>query len=527
MKSKCLIYFLGVVIFLLSQFTSCKKDTILTLPILSTSEISEITETSAKAGGSITASGGANIIERGVCWDTSPDPTTDNSRLVSGKGIGSFEATITNLSPNLKYYLRAYAINSVGISYGDQVTFVTKTALAVLTTSEVSSITSSGARSGGNITYNGGAGIISQGVCFSTTPGPTIQNKTVSSETGPAAFEVELKELTYFTTYYIRAYATNQAGTAYGNEFSFTTLPTTATLGAVGINIIGTETATASVIVLNDGGASVSSRGFCWSTSSNPTIQDNSSSVNSGIGAFDFNINGLNFGTVYHVRAYATNSLGTAYSNDFDFCTDLKDIDGNVYDVLKFGTQYWMQSNLKTKHFSNGDIIPIGTGSILDWSTLSTPAYSWYVWGYSEDAFKAIYGLYYNWNAVADSRNICPAGWHVPTDNEWTILADNLGGADVAGGKMKTTGTVANGDGLWEGSNTGATNSSNFSALPSGGRTNSGFLTIGTSGYWWTSTEASTQLVWIRFVYKDFPMLGRNSEQGTKSFGYAVRCLKN
>jgi uncharacterized protein (TIGR02145 family) len=207
--------------------------------------------------------------------------------------------------------------------------------------------------------------------------------------------------------------------------------------------------------------------------------------------------------------------------------SEIKDIDGNVYKTITLGSQNWMQENLKTTHFSNGDIISNGNGIGIEWLILSFPAYAWYAFDFTEESFSSVYGLYYNWNAVKDSRNICPEGWHVPTDQEWTILTDYLGGLKVAGGKMKTKGTIEDGTGLWLGPNV-ATNSSGFSVLPAAGKTGNGsYWTIGHDGYFWTSTEASGETAWIRMFMGFTSEMYRLSDNGLKYYGYPVRCIKD
>jgi uncharacterized protein (TIGR02145 family) len=239
------------------------------------------------------------------------------------------------------------------------------------------------------------------------------------------------------------------------------------TLSTTAASSITTTSATSGGNVISDGGATVTARGVCWSTNQNPTIDNSKTSNDIGTGSFTSNLTGLTANTIYYVRAYATNSMGTAYGNQVTFktTTDVEtntvtDIDGNIYHTVTIGTQVWMVENLKTTKYRNGDPIPNVTGNA--WAALTTGAYCWY----NNDAatYKATYGALYNWYAVADSRNIAPTGWHVPTDAEWTTLTTFLGGESVAGGKLKETGTNH-----WTSPNTGATNETGFTALPGGG----------------------------------------------------------
>jgi len=195
----------------------------------------------------------------------------------------------------------------------------------------------------------------------------------------------------------------------------------------------------------------------------------------------------------------------------------VKDYDGNVYKTVKIGSQVWMAQNLKTTHFQNGDPIPNVTDG-MQWKDLIIGAYGSY------DNIRAnadIYGHLYNWYAVNDSRNIAPSGWHIPTDAEWTTLTTYLGGKDIAGSKLKETGTT-----YWLTPNAGATNESGFTALPGGYREIDGkFGDVGFKGFWWSSTELYTVLAWYRNVGYDYINVFRVGSN--KSLGLSVRCVRN
>lgn len=198
-----------------------------TLPVLTTTNTGNITLTTATSGGNITADGGADITARGVVWNTSSNPTISLvTRTTDGTGIGSFTSNLTNLTPNTTYYVRAYATNSVGTAYGNEVTFTTSAIqLPVLTTLAISNITDNSASSGGNITSDGGGSITARGVVWSTTQNPTIALTTKTTDgSGSGNFTSNITGLIANTQYYVRAYATNSAGTIYGNEVTLTTL---------------------------------------------------------------------------------------------------------------------------------------------------------------------------------------------------------------------------------------------------------------------------------------------------------------
>jgi uncharacterized protein (TIGR02145 family) len=192
------------------------------------------------------------------------------------------------------------------------------------------------------------------------------------------------------------------------------------------------------------------------------------------------------------------------------------DYDGNAYPTFTIDTQIWMAENLRVTNYSNGDVIPNVTDGTT-WGYLTTGAYCWYD---NDQSANAKYGILYNWYAVHDSRNICPTGWHVPSDAEWTTLTTYLGGESVAGGKMKSVSA------LWNSPNTDATNNSGFSGLPGGNRNSNGFFyNIGYDGTWWTATEANTFYAWYRSLSYSDSGVGRGGFN--KAYGCSVRCVRD
>jgi uncharacterized protein (TIGR02145 family) len=192
------------------------------------------------------------------------------------------------------------------------------------------------------------------------------------------------------------------------------------------------------------------------------------------------------------------------------------DIDGNVYNVAQIGNQCWMKENLKTTKYSNGDTINTGLMDGL-WSVITSGAYA----NYNNTATNdSIYGKLYNGYAVADPRGLCPTGWHVPSQAEWTTLENFLGDSFVAGGKMKAVSS------MWTSPNTDATNSSGFTGLPGGFRNRYGaFDGIGKYGYWWSSTQISPTSAWNRGLYHSNAFLGQNLN--LTSVGFSVRCVRD
>ena len=301
------------------------------------------------------------------------------------------------------------------------------------------------------------------------------------------------------------------------------------------ISSITAITATSGGNVTSDGGTTVTARGVCWSTSANPTTASSTFTTDgTGGGTFSSTLTGLTANTTYFVRAYSTNSAGTGYGNEVSFTTltdvnsiifnpnltygTMTDIDGNVYKTITIGTQTWMAENLKTMKYRNGDPISNVTDATA-WKSLSMGAYCWYN---NDVANKATYGGLYNWYAVADIRNIAPLGWHVATDVEWTTLSDFLGGETVAGGKLKESGTTH-----WTSPNTGATNSSGFTALSGGYRhyLDGSFIGVGNNGYWWSSTANGATVAWHRGL-NDADASVHRYDNG-KQIGFSVRCVKD
>ena len=196
----------------------------------------------------------------------------------------------------------------------------------------------------------------------------------------------------------------------------------------------------------------------------------------------------------------------------------ITDKDGNVYTSVTIGTQVWMVQNLKTTKLNDGNPIPDIIDNIA-WTSLTTPAYCWY----NNDAatYKSVYGALYNWYAV-NVGNLCPTGWRVSTDNDCLLLEDYLGGATLAGSKMKETGTVH-----WTAPNSDATNETGFTALPGGYRTAAGqFDNINDYGFWWTSTiNPASNDPWFRRLQYDSGKSYRYYYD--ENYGMSVRCIKN
>ncbi|MBN2666967.1 MAG: fibrobacter succinogenes major paralogous domain-containing protein, partial [Bacteroidales bacterium] len=330
------------------------------------------------------------------------------------------------------------------------------------------------------------------------------------------------------TTYYVRAYATNDAGTEYGTQVEFTTLTVgEPDLSTGAVSSITDVSATVGGNVTADNGGAIIERGLCWSTAENPTVDDDfiAAALGDGTGEFTANLVDLEMGTTYYVRAYAENSAGISYGDAVTFNTLLRDIDDNLYEVVRIGSAMWMAENLATVTFNNDTDIPtVATDGA--WIGLTTPGYCWYQ--NNQATFKPLYGALYNWFA-ANNANLCPTGWHVPTDAEFIALEVALGMDQTLAGTR-----------LWRGDDEGmqlkstsgwsalnGTNSSGFNALPAGFRiyTTGQFMQAGEVAYFWSTTSDSEDRAMSRQL--DFEHENIERAASMKIAGKSVRCVKN
>jgi uncharacterized protein (TIGR02145 family) len=508
--------------------------TAVVVPTLTTTAVTSITLTTATSGGTISSNGGGTVTASGICWSTTAAPTTANSKTTDGTATGTFSSNMTGLTPGAQYHVRAYATNSAGTAYGNEQVFTT-TAIVVptLTTAAVTSITTTTAVSGGDITSNGGGAVTSSGICWATTINPTTALVTKTTDgTATGVFASSLIGLTNGTVYYVRAYAINSAGTAYGNQVSFTTTAVVVpTLTTTAISAVDLTTAASGGDITSNGNGTITTSGICWSATGTPTVADLTKTTDGSLtGSFVSNLTGLTAGTAYHVRAYASNSAGTGYGNEIIFSTQIADADAvpNHYNTVVIGSQVWMAENLKTVRYNTGTPITNITGDgawALD-SVAQTPAYCWY----NDDiSNRDAHGALYNFWAV-NSGDLCPTGWHVPSDADFKVLESFLG---VSGATIDNYG--------WRGTNQGAqlksttgwdtpngTNTSGFNAVPGGYR----YYKTGTSNnlttiafYWTTTYDAPPTRAWDRQlldsrndVFRGVIPLGA---------GKSVRCLKD
>jgi uncharacterized protein (TIGR02145 family) len=486
------------------------------LASITTSSLTLITDSTAMSGGNVTSSGGGTISARGIVWNTSVNPTIAlSTKTINGSSTGSFSSALTGLAPGTIYYVRAYVTNNIGTNYGNELTFTSLAKLPTVTTKVVTGITSSGATSGGTITSTGGAVHSEKGLVYATTTNPTISNGKLVNNTVGDDWISTLTGLNGNTKYYIRAYATNAIGTAYGALDSFTTSPIAPIITT---NLVTTITKTSSVSggnISSDGGSAITARGIVWNKTGNPKVVTDSIQTDAAdtTGSYTLNLGNLNSGITYYVRAYAINAIDTSYGNQLTFTTlPVLDTIGNQYTTITINGEEWFRENLKTNRYANGDTIE-NVPTPGDWGLRTSGAWAYYN---NDISNNSSFGKLYNWYAVSDIRGLCPTGWHVATDADWTSLSANYGTDAVAGKELKATT-------LWTTPNTN-TNSSGFGALPGGGRGSLDFGDIFNKGFWWTN-DAFGSAAWARRMEFSSNSLIRYSED-TK-YGFSVRCVKD
>ena len=661
------------------------------LPSVKTESVVEITENSATINFNVLYDGGATVTERGVKWYASDNPETGYTKLVSGSGTGDFTTTITDLEPGTTYNVRAYAINSVGMDLGYELSFTTLSGLETSTVTDYDGntyqtikigeqwwmaenlkvtnysdgtqiplitnntewgdlvdnntdraycyynnnannetetygalYTWAAAMNGNESSSNNPSGV--QGVCPTGWHLPSDDEwKELEIYLGMSQTEADeidwrgtdeggkLKEIGITNWTSPNTGATNESGfTArpggtrhegdglfYGinswgewwtsteesginawarypyynnskifrsisnkshgfsvrcikNESTTSSLPE---LTTTPISDITETTATCGGNITDDGGSAVTERGVCWSTSTNTTITDNSTSDGSGAGTFISSISGLTANTTYYVRAYATNSVGTAYGDEVNFTTNdeagtgtVTDYDGNTYQTVIIGNQEWMAENLQVTHYYDGTEIPLVMDN-TEWANLgdnnTDRAYCYY--NNNTNGEAETYGALYTWAAAMNGENssiinpsgvqgICPTGWHLPSDAEWKELEMYLGitpsEVDNEGYRGTNEGSnLAGNASLW---NNGILESnaefgkSGFAALPGGGR---GYgidgiaSTLGDAANFWSATERYQDSPWSRLIKYNNTAVFRYGY--LKSNGFSVRCLKD
>lgn len=423
----------------------------------------------------------------------------------------------------------------------------------IVATIVVSEITATSAKSGGTISSDSGAPITACGVCWGIGVAPTVSDKKTTDAIAAGSFISNIINLEGGTVYYVRAYATNIAGTVYGAAMSFTTLGQEPMVSGIEATNITNTSATLNGIAK----ANFLSTTVTFEYGTNTNYGNSINAVQSPVSGdkntvVSARISGLTPGTTYHYRLKTTNSLGVTYSNGITFTSTItgitgtiRDSQGNIYQTIGIGNQMWMAENLKTTIYNDGTAIPNITNDST-WVSLAKGAYCDYA---NIPANSEIYGKLYNWYTVDNNsstkiasnggKNVCPAGWHVPSEEEWIAFENylsangyNYDGSTTGNKYAKSLAASTNWrSSLFEGVPGSSDypvyqNKTGFTALPGGNRNDDGvFYLIGLNGYWWSSTESS--LLIARHRYICYHCIGVSSVSSNKYFGFSVRCIKD
>ena len=302
------------------------------LPTLTTEPVTNLTQSSAKFNGKIVSEGSPAYTERGFVYSSSPRPSIDSNnigRLTSAvNNQFTFSANVSGLVSNSSYYVRAYAINQVGVAYGNDVAFSTDLDQTQVLTSAATNISSTSVTLNGVITAQGSPAYTEKGFCYSTESNPSITNSTkvTVNGSGEGSYSANINNLNYQTTYHVRAYATQNGVARYGEDKTFTTSWTSTAVQTSAVSSISATSATFNGIINVVGDPPYTERGFCYSTTPNPTISNTHVTVTgSGSGNFSKNVTNLNYQTTYYVRAYAIQSGTPIYGSTVSFTTTWTD----------------------------------------------------------------------------------------------------------------------------------------------------------------------------------------------------------
>ena len=282
---------------------------------------SDITASSASLKCSITSNGGSTITKCGFCYSTYKNPTIDDQVAVVSDSKTNLNATIKGLKSGITYYVRAFATNANSTFYSDEISFITSEGIIQFTDPSTDNIAAASFIVSSNILTAGGGTITERGFCYNIAKNPTIENKIVKSSGTLGEYSATITDLQNKTTYYIRAYAINESGTYYSKEITVKTLDGVASLTTSDATDVKAQSATLNGNITSDGGSNITERGFCYSTSDNPTVDDSTIKIKGTTGEISYSLSGLNHATKYYVRSFAKNGYGTHYGNQISFTT--------------------------------------------------------------------------------------------------------------------------------------------------------------------------------------------------------------
>lgn len=384
--------------------------------------------------------------------------------------------------------------------------------LGEVTMGEIKAITAKSAVVLGSVESVGG-GVVNHGHCWSTSPGPTLEDDHTSlgNLSAPADFKSNLSGLSIDQKYFIRAFIEGGGSVEYSAEQEFTTLDGIPELVTSMPSRITSASALLGGYVLDNGGLDFMEVGVVWNETGIPTTEDTKVSISEIYDGFASDVMGLESAKTYYTRSYVLNEVGAHYGNELSFVAQdvekLIDIDGNEYFTVAIGQQIWMAENLRTTKLKDGTELTKLTES---WENGSDPAYAWFE---DNENNKETLGALYNEKAAKFSE-LCPEGWHLPTRDEWLELADELGGLDIAGRKLKHAGTNH-----WLAPNY-ASNESGFMAMPSGSVGSFGGYSNPGLGADWFAVQGNI----YTFNRTDSLIVGYHDSYEN---GLAVRCIKN
>jgi len=364
-----------------------------------------------------------------------------------------------------------------------------------------------------------GLEIKAKGFCWDTLDNPDLNKNKIDLGQNSESFSVEVTGLTSGKRYFIRAYATNDAGTNYGTVTTFSTITAPlVTTNSIVVSSFSNAILSGSAPISNT--MQASETGICYSTKPNPSISDSKKS-NGALNNFTVTLIGLTENTTYYYRAYATYDFGTVYGKELSFKTayapvqyfvsgTMSDYDGNIYNTVTIGNQTWMTENLKVTTYDDGNPIPLVAGSFGNWSNISYGARC----NLSDNiTYSGTYGFCYNYRAAIDSRLI-PAGWHLPSVAEWQTLIDKVGGNTAAISQLLASGNK------WPSAySCPPVNLSSMSLLPGGFRNSSGSDSFQAfSGYFWTSNIGSQSTLAKAMIFNSYCTIS------TLEFSYNTGC---